>query len=242
MDDLKKLIADIGNTNTHIALFEGTTPVKSVSLANSELSAKALNGFFGPELPAVVLAASVNKAGLKALHAAVMPAVPKLLHSQNTTKISLPPEYTTIGVDRLANMAAALEQSNGKAAIVIDAGTALTVDLVMPDSSFAGGYIFPGHDLCFKALGQGTCQLDEFNSNHVGQEPQNPGMSTRECIVSGVANGLDGTTQHLVRTLQQRGGSCIVFVTGGAARFLTPQPDWIFDPLLTLKGIGLCLE
>ena len=133
----------------------------------------------------------------------------------------------TVGLDRLFAARGALELV-GRAAIVVDCGTALTVDWVTPPSAplgteagvFMGGAIAPGPKLLAAALERGGARLPE-----VAAAPSAPalGKNTREALEAGVAVGLRGAARELVAGLcEAAGGSSLpVVLTGGAAAFMT---------------------
>lgn len=76
------------------------------------------------------------------------------------------------GVDRLANVAAAIAIDKKKPAIVVDAGSAITVEKIGPNSVYRGGIIMPGFQMQAQALNSGTAALPLVESS-----PQIPGES-----------------------------------------------------------------
>ncbi|MEM7557944.1 MAG: type III pantothenate kinase [Planctomycetota bacterium] len=123
-----------------------------------------------------------------------------------------------VGIDRLlAGLAGAhflreqpgFEQYAG-AAIVIQAGSAVTVDEVsMPSEpvdsssaaqkfSFRGGAILPGIPLMLRMLGAGTDQLPNMNADNLTSLPELPGKNTEEAMLCGAASALLGGVSHVV--------------------------------------------
>src|SRR5690606_14960859 len=95
-----------------------------------------------------------------------------------------------VGPDRLANATWAARTYPGRAAVVIDAGTAITFDVVDARGAFVGGLIAPGLRLCARALATGTARLPE-----VALELEPPpvlGGRTREAIEGGLVWGAVG--------------------------------------------------
>lgn len=121
-----------------------------------------------------------------------------------------------VGVDRLLN-AVAVNQLRAAMtpAIVIDAGTAVTVDLVDADGGFAGGAILPGLALASSALHRGTAQLPQLAWT-AAQAPLCVGRSTLQAIASGVYWGLVGGLAELVRRFEWTlAGPGELYLTGG---------------------------
>jgi type III pantothenate kinase len=134
----------------------------------------------------------------------------------------------TVGQDRLfaARGAAAL----GRSAIVLDAGTALTVDAVAvgPDGPpcFLGGAIAPGPSLLIKALASGAARLFEVELRPGARAL---GRQTSEALEAGVVVGFRGAAFELARRVGLEAGLATAprLLCGGAARFLLePEPFW----------------
>jgi pantothenate kinase type III len=131
--------------------------------------------------------------------------------------LSVRVEYPArVGVDRLLN-AVAVNQIRAAMtpAIVIDAGTAVTVDLVDAEGGFAGGAILPGLMLASGALHRGTAQLPQLGWTDA-QAPLCVGKSTLQAIASGVYWGLVGGLAELVRRFEWTlAGPGELYLTGG---------------------------
>jgi len=148
------------------------------------------------------------------------------------------PEPAKVGMDRLCNAAAAYERLE-HSCVVVDFGTAVTVDLVDDDGVFQGGAILPGLRLQFAALHQHTAQLPEVPV----EIPEDPvGRSTREAMQSGVCRGLCGAVRGLVEAYASKINHWPQTVaTGGDAVLLAPYCDFLDNvvPDLCLRGVGL---
>ncbi|MCA9025876.1 MAG: type III pantothenate kinase [Planctomycetaceae bacterium] len=152
-----------------------------------------------------------------------------------------------VGIDRLLSCIAAnaLRPAN-RPAIVVDTGTAVTVNAVSMEGTFCGGAILPGLGLSARALHQYTALLPELDWQQLlVHEPDVVGRHTEAAIASGLYWGLRGSVRELVdqmgRELGEQAESPLVVLTGGAARVWTHNlPDrWIYEPHLTLKGIAV---
>lgn len=169
---------------------------------------------------------------------------PQLLRYQNIPIRVRTDEPARVGIDRLlAAFAANHLRSSERAAIVVDLGTAITVDVVEPDGAFAGGAILPGIGMAGRALAEQTDALP-----HVRFDPSHPpspvGKSTTRAIEAGLFWGAVGAINELIK--QQSADLMLapdVFVTGGAggtvAGPLAEHHRVRFEPHLVLAGIAL---
>ncbi len=144
----------------------------------------------------------------------------------------------SLGADRLANMAAA-HFNRRYPAIVVDAGSAVTLDLMDANCRYRGGLIIPGPRLWLHGLAEGGEMLPEVDLE--GDIPV-LGLETREALAAGVVWGLREAVQGLIVRL----GALIeepvsVILTGGAAPLLTEA--WAGEPPAierdwTLQGLA----
>jgi type III pantothenate kinase len=155
-------------------------------------------------------------------------------------------EPDRVGIDRLLNAVAARHRCPlGKSAIIVDAGSAVTVDWLDETGAFAGGVIFPGVRLMAKALHEYTALLPLVTLG--GDSPPTPGKSTLAAIQAGIHSAVVGGVKQAIRKLDLRPhvGSEL-FVTGGDAEMIVsaltdigPLHHW---PAMTLEGIRLSAE
>ncbi|MCY2996381.1 MAG: type III pantothenate kinase [Planctomycetota bacterium] len=148
-----------------------------------------------------------------------------------------------VGTDRLLAAVAVngLRQAD-RAAIIIDAGTAITVDLVSADGAFQGGVILPGFGMMARALARDTDLLPLVEGSLNDQPPAVVGKSTVAAIRSGLYWGSVGAVCELVRRIA--GGvdhELEIFVAGGDAARLAPYLPATAQvvPELVLSGIAL---
>jgi pantothenate kinase type III len=158
----------------------------------------------------------------------------------------------TIGADRLWAARGAWERARGPA-LVVDAGTAVTVDALGVAANggpaFLGGAIAPGADLLRRALGAGAARLFEvelpLTSDGAVALADVPalGRESAEALRSGVVHGLRGAVRELARlvALEARLAGAPRFVTGGGAAWLLAAPPVIDHaehvPLLVHEGL-----
>ncbi len=135
------------------------------------------------------------------------------------------------GVDRLLAAYGAFRHVNDRASkkqsvIVIQAGTAVTVDLVDAMGVFLGGSIMPGLGLSLQLLAAGTDLLPWLGNHVVDVSPTLPGKNTEQAISAGVNAALVGGASHLVeryrREFSNKEGLKVV-VSGGDGQLLMPH-------------------
>jgi type III pantothenate kinase len=151
------------------------------------------------------------------------------------------PEH--VGIDRLLDAVAANSRREpSAAAVIIDAGSAVTVDLVDETGAFTGGAILPGLRLMAKALHEHTALLPLIESPAAA--PPVPGTSTRAALAAGVHAGVVGGIRYLLdRYRSVLTPAPRVFLTGGDTLLLHPTfPQAEAWPLMTLEGIRLSAE
>lgn len=142
------------------------------------------------------------------------------------------------GVDRVLNMAAAYEQL-GNACVVVDAGTAITVDVCNDAGEFLGGAIAPGVSLMLDALHEKTAALPRVEFDVPTHEF---GDTTREAILQGVYYGARGMVRELAeRYATHLGQWPEIIATGGDSQKLFEGWEIIHAvaPDLIMYGIAL---
>ena len=144
-------------------------------------------------------------------------------------------EPERMGVDRWLAMLAAHVHNEG-ALCVIDAGTAVTVDLVSAEGAHDGGYILPGADLMRRALSSETDRI------HVGalETPRVvPGNTTKACVTAGSWRAVIGAVQSTMAAYPEH----CALLTGGAATTLQDLGlAATYSPDLVMEGLRLWLS
>jgi type III pantothenate kinase len=127
-------------------------------------------------------------------------------------------EPAKLGSDRWAALIAAHRLQRG-AVVVVNAGTALTVDALTANGEFLGGLIVPGIELMMRALTTGTAHAHAQHGRYAAFP-----VNTRDAIYSGAINAAVGSIERIATLLSARAGSapnCII--SGGAATLLVPH-------------------
>ena len=154
------------------------------------------------------------------------------------------PRPDMVGVDRLLDAVAAnrLRQA-GRAAVVVDVGSAITVDLVSAEGEFMGGAILPGIAMSARAMYEFTDLLPQIDVSELRKPPPALGTATEPAMRAGLFWGAVGGIRQLVEQLTHN-KEPQVFLTGGAgpvvARLLGRSSRYV--PHLTLAGIALAAD
>jgi type III pantothenate kinase len=242
------LAIDIGNTNIHIGIFEENV-LQSVYTLKSEYPpqanfATALNPTTLRKAQAVVLASVNPKAEAFFLECIQehLQVKPQYIGKDIPIPIQILTEYPEkVGVDRLINAIAAFERTKNWT-IVVDAGTAITIDGINDKGAFLGGVIAPGVDTSSKALRHYTALLPQVC---ISKPKTVLGKNTEEAINSGIYWGTIGMVNKLIELIRDELKSQpAVIATGGNANMLAHEIPLITDvfPHLTLEGIKIAYK
>lgn len=143
------------------------------------------------------------------------------------------------GADRLVNAVAAAAHHQ-LPVVIIDFGTATTLDLIGPDGSYEGGVIAPGVNLSVEALYMAAARLPRIAVKPWPADMPVLGTDTVSAMHSGVFWGYVGMVEGLLGRLRQAHGAALpAIATGGLAQLFAEHIDdsLIVDADLTLKGL-----
>lgn len=173
------------------------------------------------------LVASVCEAACNQLRAVVSDALPDAM-LRLVTRDDVPMRVEVdhpdrVGIDRLLGAFAACNRLGGPV-IVVDAGSAITVDWVGSDGAFHGGAILPGLALQAQALANGTEALPEIGWTH-GRQLSLPAKNTQDAIRSGILTGAAASIDALANAYAEPeppNDLVKLVVTGGDAPVIAP--------------------
>jgi type III pantothenate kinase len=249
------LAIDAGNTQTVIGLFDGKEladhwRIASLAERTSDELALAIHQFLGfhgfsfdAQVSGVAIASGVPPvtAALREMTERYIGLEPLVI--EPGVRTGMPILYDNpkeVGADRIANAVGAYDLYGGPS-IIVDFGTANTVDAVSAKGEYLGGAIFPGIEISMDALFERAAALRSVEL----VAPKNViGKSTIEAIQSGAVYGYSGQVDGLVDRFQAELGPCTVISTGGLAQLIMPHSRTIqhFEPWLTLQGLRLVYE
>jgi type III pantothenate kinase len=149
-----------------------------------------------------------------------------------------------VGADRIVNAIAAFDICGGKGRplIVVDFGTATTLDAITAKGEYLGGAICPGVTISADALFQRAARLPRID---VRKPSRVVGRTTVGAMESGLFWGYVGMVDGLVRRMSDElGGNAICVATGGLADVIAPEIPQIqhVDADLTLHGLRIVWE
>ena len=248
------LAIDAGNTQTVVGLYRGAELVRPWRLATNAERTSDEHALLIRELLDLEDAGFADIAGI-AISSGV-PAVTAALREMAARYLSVPPIVVEpgtrtgmpilyenpkeVGPDRIANAVGAYDRYGGPV-IVVDFGTATTVDATSAHGEYLGGAILPGIEISMDALFARAAAL--FRIKLV--EPRRPiGKSTVESIQSGTFYGWSAAVDGLCRRFQMELGPTAVVATGGLGELISPYSECIehYDPWLTLHGLRLIYD
>lgn len=143
-----------------------------------------------------------------------------------------------VGADRIVIAVAALAEYTAPL-ILMDMGTATTIEVVEPENRYLGGVIFPGVRVSLDALTSRAAQLPGISLD----SPKSViGKNTVDCMRSGMMYGTAAMIDGLVERIEEElGHRCTLIATGGMAQFVVPlcKREIILEKNLLLKGLNL---
>ena len=146
-----------------------------------------------------------------------------------------------VGADRVVNAAAAHKLYGGPL-IVIDFGTATTLDAVSEEGDYLGGAIAPGIVISSEALFEHAAKLPRVE---LVRPPKAIGRNSVSAMQSGIVFGYVGLIEGIVARMQKElGGTAKVIATGGLANIIASETG-VVDAVeldLTLVGLRLIYE
>lgn len=252
------LAIDVGNTQTVVGLFDDDGRladhwrIATVATRTSDELALVIQQFLGfhgfsfddETISGIAVASGVPSitAALREMSERYFGKAPLVIEPGIRT--GMPILYDNpkeVGADRIANAVAAYDLYGGPS-IVVDFGTANTIEAVSGRGEYLGGAIFPGIEVSMDALfGRAAAlrRVELVSPKHV------IGKSTMESIQSGAVYGFAGQVDALVERFRAELGEEVpVIATGGIATLVMPHSRTIqhFEPWLTLIGLRIVWE
>ena len=251
------LVLDIGNSQVFGGVFDDQ---KLCLQFRRTTRAESTSDEMGIFLRQVLRENGIDPGGIQSV--AVCSVVPDMVHSVRNASLKyfglrpflLEPGVRTglkiryrnpleVGADRIAGALAAATLYPGKNAIIVDFGTATTIDALTSERDYLGGLIIPGLRLSMESLDARTARLTKVE---IRKPPELLGRSTVESIQSGLYYGNVAILRHLCAEVRERyfaGSPTLLIGTGGFARLF--EDEGIFDahvPELVLLGLREALR
>lgn len=249
------LAIDIGNTNITLGLWDGETwrlQWRLRTIHNQTVDE------YGIYLKMLLREVELADAVEQVIFSSVVPPLSRTFAEVSERYLKLKPLQVThetdtgiriatanppeVGADRIVNAVAAYNLYPG-ASIVVDMGTATTLDVVSADGALLGVVIAPGLNLAAEALTGRAAQLSRVA---LEAPPQVLGRTTIQAMQSGLVFGYACLVEGLVHRLQteQDLPAASVIGTGGLINLIEDHTDVVdyVEPWLTLTGLRLIAE
>ena len=246
------LAIDIGNTNIVIGCMKDDEIVFKARIATER---QRTSDQYGVEIKNMIEAFGVN---LKDIDDCIISSVvPPVFNSVRTGVLKIigkqpmvvSPGLKTglnihvdvpsqVGSDRIVIAVAALAEYEAPL-ILMDLGTATTIEVVEPDNRYVGGVIFPGVMVSLDALTSRAAQLPGIS---LDKPKAVIGKNTVDCMRSGMMHGTAAMIDGIIERIEEElGHKATIVATGGLARFITPlcKREIILERDLLLKGLNI---
>ena len=246
------LAIDIGNTNIVIGCMKDDEIVFKARIATER---QRTSDQYGVEIKNMIEAFGVN---LKDIDDCIISSVvPPVFNSVRTGVLKIigkqpmvvSPGLKTglnihvdvpsqVGSDRIVIAVAALAEYEAPL-ILMDLGTATTIEVVEPDNRYVGGIIFPGVMVSLDALTSRAAQLPGIS---LDKPKAVIGKNTVDCMRSGMMHGTAAMIDGIIERIEEElGHKATIVATGGLARFITPlcKREIILERDLLLKGLNI---
>lgn len=246
------LAIDIGNTNLVIGCIENDEILFKARIATDRLRT---SDQYGVEIKNMVEAYGVDVARID--DCIISSVVPPVFNSVRTgvrkiigkqpmvvgpglkTGLNIHVDIPSqVGSDRIVIAVAALAEYKAPL-ILMDLGTATTIEVVEPENVYLGGVIFPGVKVSLDALTSRAAQLPGIS---LDQPKQVIGKNTVDCMRSGMVYGTAAMIDGLVERMEEElGHRATLIATGGLAQFITPlcKREILLEKDLLLKGLNI---
>ena len=236
------LVIDIGNSRTKLALFNQHDLMFSVPIGHLTLNHLKMLKEEHTQLTQAILS-SVKPVDDELLQF-LSENFDLFIELDHLTKLPIENLYETpetLGKDRIAAAVGANELFPNQNILIIDAGTAITYDLVSEKNQFIGGNISPGLQMRFKALNHFTGKLPLVSYS---DEYQNIGKNTTDAIRAGVQNGILYEIGQTIELFNRNYQNLQIVMTGGDSIFFDKKLNYsIFVHInITLIGLNRILE
>ena len=239
--DKVNLIVEQGNTILKIAVFDGDRMVACSQHNGRDPS--CIRELFEQHKPDIGIMSSVTGED-KSLTKVLKTQLSHFLWLDETVPVPVSIAYKTVntlGKDRIAAVVGANYLQPEQHLLVIDAGTAITYELLEESGIYKGGNISPGMTTRFRSLNQFTKQLP------FAQEKATVpfiGTDTESAIMAGVVHGIVFEMDGYIDALKAKYNDFFVYLTGGHAIYFEKRlKNCTFaEPNLALIGLNRILE
>jgi len=245
---------DIGNTNIKYGIFEGdelrvsfraTTDSKRTSdeYGAQLVTMMKVRNISPDDITGGILSSVVPSLDYTILHMCRVYLNISLLQLAPGLKSGLPlrcDNAKEVGADRIVNCVSAITKygKKGRAILIVDFGTATTINIISPEEEFIGGVIAPGIKGSLDSLVNGTAKLPRIEI----EAPKSViAKNTVTNMQAGIVYGFAGMVEFLIKKIKKelKCEDVITIATGGFSEIISKETSCIdkVDRLLTLEGL-----
>lgn len=221
------LAIDIGNTYTHLGLYNNNKRIKFLKFQTNILTSfpakyKELLKY-SEVITSIGISSVVPKSDIKwsSFIRKQFSQSPLIVNNLARLSISIKINNSkTLGADRICNAVFGYEHFKRKEnVIIVDLGTANKYDIVLKNGDFVGGIIAPGIETSAKALNINTAKLPILNTGNLKFRKSLIGNNTHSTIEAGLLYYPLFATESIVKSVEKQfNGKFKVIITGGFAK------------------------
>jgi type III pantothenate kinase len=236
---MKNICIDIGNTQAKIGIFENSNLLETIVL--DVLDVKKVETIISKTNIEYSIISNVNESEYPLLQ--MLQTKTKLIPFNHLTKLPFINYYkttNTLGLDRIALAAAAVDFMNESNVLVISLGTCVTFEFLNRKKEYLGGAISPGLNMRLQAMNYFTAKLPLLSFI----EPTNfNGDSTDSCMQSGAFFGLLEEIKGRINLYESQFGKTQIIISGGNCFLFEKhlKKALFAHPYLTLFGLNKIL-
>ena len=233
---MKNICIDIGNTQSKIGIFEDSELIDTILV--DSITEDLLDTLFNKYHIKNSIVSNVNESSSKITE--ILKSKTNYINFDNFTKIPFLNLYKTpetLGLDRIALVAAATNLETPNNVLVVSLGTCVTFEFLNRKLEYLGGAISPGLLMRLKAMNEFTAKLPLLDLD----EPTDfNGSSTNECMQSGAFYGITGEINVRLSLYENKFGKTDLVLSGGDCfLFEKHLKNALFaHPYLTLFGLN----
>jgi len=243
------LAIDIGNSTMKLAIYKADKLINYLVRNPKSFNPNMLDN----SKPSAAAISSVVPSDTKKISQSIgehFKISPYIIHQESKLNINIDYDNpASLGIDRICSAEGAVKLSNDlpgndnrKGILVIDFGTATTINFIGGKNTFSGGIILPGFRLMVNALSRNTAQLPEITIQNYSTFI---GKNTKAAIASGIINSTISLIEKTMENLWMEGvGKLTVYATGGNYSFFGPHLsiNHTFVEDLVLRGVKAIYE
>ncbi len=239
-----KLVIDIGNSFTKLAVFDGDEIIDFITKKDMSIDVLKVILQNYPQINSSILS-SVAAHDLSLNEILIEKGF--FIELNHDTAIPFINSYATpdtLGKDRIAIASAAASMYPDENVLIIDTGTSITYDLVLSNGEYVGGGISPGLNMRFNALHNFTHRLPLVELPDPETEISLVGNSTESSILSGVVNGLNAEVENIINQYNNTFSPLKVMISGGDYKYFERlvKSNIFAAPNLVVFGLKYILD